>query len=334
MKLTIQALTPLTIKSGEELESYQYHLDPEARIVYMIDYPALLAGMNPDTRKTFEGVAAAGPEKLRCFIADVWDSKSCTGSILVSQAFVEYHLKMQDDPRAELTINLHCRSGDGPIIPGSSVKGATRTAVLFGLFNPDQRYNECTFEAQVLGYERFDERTRRTRQELERDPFRALKISDSLEHPQTCVFRLEVLGSKSGYEPTGIIESTECILPMQTTTHHLSLDEKVYRRMKTFSKENELSLDKIVTALRTFAEAQLNAQSRFFKDKPGAKHDTDNLLKHLHQCAPNQSLIRLGFGTGREGISVALKRGDPTPRSRKTVEKQTLLGWARISFGG
>ena len=197
-RLTLRMLSPVHVGTGEVLtpESYVIRQEEGGAVLAAIDLSALLSSLTPADRDTFNRAADAGDfVAIRRFIRE----RSQSGQFDLWVAAVDNDLRDRyeegmDRVSAELAIHPMTRTGLGqrPYVPGSSIKGAIRTAVLQRLVDTEPGHAEAlhdrwpgrsksdgqNLEADVLGY-LGEDRSGRPRAEIRADPFRAVRITDA-----------------------------------------------------------------------------------------------------------------------------------------------------------
>lgn len=195
--LTLRMLSPVHVGTGEELtpESYVIRQEDGAAVLAAIDLPALLSSLTEADRNSFNLAADADDlVAIRRFVRE----QAASGRFDLWTAGVDPDLEDRyqrglDDVSAELAIHPMTRTGrpPQPYIPGSSLKGAIRTAVLQRLVDQSGRADDLhrqwpgraksdgpNLEADILGCLREDQSGRK-RAEIRADPFRAVRITDA-----------------------------------------------------------------------------------------------------------------------------------------------------------
>ena len=192
LTLDIEVLTGIHIGTGEEITPFDYYMDREsdgaARMV-RFRLEDIVAHLSPKGRAQFSQIIDGGnlPQihqeikkhatKLPQYLAKKGSRKSIARyTALVSGAIYGSYQDNLDHTRNQLIIQTTIRNAatQRPMIPGSSLKGALRTAWLSrcaarsGVFESSDRWNDRYLEQEILGYK-----------DAKSDPFRALSIADS-----------------------------------------------------------------------------------------------------------------------------------------------------------
>ncbi|HOV68365.1 MAG TPA: type III-A CRISPR-associated RAMP protein Csm5, partial [Methanoregulaceae archaeon] len=174
---TLTMLSPVHIGTGEEIDPSEYVVTAEKAgddaqyVVDVLDLPAFLGSLTPAARREFDdAVAKNALFYLRRFVADRCDRRRFRRYwCATGREFYEHYRKGLTSDASQLVVNTMTRTGlDGrPYVPGSSLKGSLRTAVvstlaleaardpqiaddLDGIARDDHRHRE--FEPTVLGY--------------------------------------------------------------------------------------------------------------------------------------------------------------------------------------
>ena len=173
-RMTITALSPIHIGTGEELSPFEYIIKED--LFCRIDLTALLGDLTERQRTDFDQAVNSGQiAYVRRFIADNVQLKRhalyvCSVNDTLKQAYE----KNLANPRNQLLVHPHLRRLDThqPIIPGSSIKGAIRTSIVSAKITASPHEDDVRrnrFEGEVLGYYN----------DIRQDPFRCLQIADA-----------------------------------------------------------------------------------------------------------------------------------------------------------
>ena len=131
MKYSIQILTPLHIGTGNRINPVEYVIDDR---FYRVDMENLFRDDSFDSEK-FISNAKGGQLYLGEFGADA-GKKHARYTISFSDIHTKQNLKKSiGSPNAEVFEFI--KSRDMPYIPGSSIKGAIRTAILWYVLKED-----------------------------------------------------------------------------------------------------------------------------------------------------------------------------------------------------
>ncbi|MCA1933698.1 MAG: type III-A CRISPR-associated RAMP protein Csm5 [Calditerrivibrio sp.] len=183
-KLKLVILTPVHIGTGEEIEPLEYIISKNSRKFYRINFSKFMELLDESKKKEFERKAKLPSTKtimeLRTFIRDNFSQDSMKDAIIettdVSESFAEKYNNLlnefaskglRDVQINQLSIMELYRSGTSPVIPGSSLKGSIRTAILDKLLSSknSNSYNEKN--DYIKNYFHGN-----------KDPFDSLRVSD------------------------------------------------------------------------------------------------------------------------------------------------------------
>lgn len=181
--LTVRPLSPVHIGAGRSIEPIEYVLERKGQDCWLtvIDLDGLLSGLDAAQRREFNRHAQGDHfPQLRGWLRSQVRPEHELYTIQVQDPAFRELEKTVDDPRRAGEVELMTRDAatGRPFIPGSSIKGAIRTAVLREVLDQRQgrsgeRRNGQRFEAEVLG-----NTNERGGPDLYRDPFRQVAISD------------------------------------------------------------------------------------------------------------------------------------------------------------
>jgi len=212
-RYTLTMLSPIHIGSGSEITPYEYIIreDPSTISNYSliaIDINRLLSHLEESSRKTFSNffehdlLLPALHRRLQGFFkmhlqeGDIrWSAEASTQLV---QLYKE-NLNQSSQRQRQFIINPMIRTGLDckPFIPGSSIKGAIRTAVLQQVYDnssltarektrriasrSDDKRANVKAEGSILGYTYIRKSRNRPQEALEirADPFRSIRLSDA-----------------------------------------------------------------------------------------------------------------------------------------------------------
>src|SRR5581483_2857673 len=178
--ITLTPLTPLHIGDGSQLEAYEYTVVKDR--FYRLSLDRLLARLTPAERESINRYVERDLVGLRKFVREHFSPDIAEYQAAASPRFREVYEKKLSEAQNQMIVFPFMRSLGAPLIPGSSLKGALRTAILDRLIaSPisSQTYAD-TLEAETLRY-----MSDRGRPDIPSDPLKGLRISDiaiSAEH--------------------------------------------------------------------------------------------------------------------------------------------------------
>jgi len=240
-----------------------------------------------------------------------------------------------------------------PYIPGSSLKGSLRTAVIDREANRKLRnYSFWNNFQEGFKNDRGSEFSRKALGcTFATDPFRAIRVSDAtLLEKSTQYVGVTNLGlDKENKLHSGNQTSyLEVLLPgsvfvttLTMATALQKMNENIKRREKILSLQ--LTVPTLIEACCHYysAEVMQAEMARFFTQHLKAQEDYQALLETQNHLAFNQFLLRIGRYShfeykSAQGFRVLQDANHKTPtregRSRSLVESQHPLGWVKMTL--
>jgi len=256
------------------------------------------------------------------------------------------------------------KSGGKPYVPGSSIKGALRTAVLLAAVAGSRELRE-RFLTELRGS--LGEKRERLSRQAERavfgsdprtDLFRTVKVTDSspVGSPGLAVYESRVY-SGGRYKPFTLL--SECMQPGTTVSGYITLDDWLLRP----EAREELSFGACVGFLRALEEVLKRAGSYLVQIEAAFYQNTElsrlqaffgDLRKRVER---GECILAIGWGSGWRSKTVGQavfeydpelfarirtryrlgREKAPFPKSRKLVVDDRgvgimPLGWVRLSL--
>lgn len=237
-KIKAEILTPVHIGDGTELEPLEYVIKDKFYKVNMEEWLSTLSGEKAEEFKKMTGKDYAQKTTLvalRKFLKNNIDTGEYTEWVVdVSNAVQKRYEERFDAPENQLPMSPFIRTGSKAFLPGSSIKGALRTAYLNflkGKTSVKERNRADLVEGELFKAN-VEGRDGRIRFDIDKDPFRTIKIKDSFL-PQGATFFGEVVNYN---KKDGRLNPTNIQILSEVT--YGSLIEK------PVSMEIEISLDK------------------------------------------------------------------------------------------
>ena len=334
-----EILSPIHIGTEKEINPLEYIIRDGT--LYKISLEKFVAAMDDDGRTEFEAVIEKEDlVKLRAFMAShINIERDTVYSVKVSQAIDTLYREKFDDIRNQLLINpfLRTQNEATPLVPGSSLKGAIRTAIINELAKqkklskPKNFREERMFESAVLDCD-----------DAKNDPFRALKIRDSLLQGNATQIRTveNVSRGKGGVlRLTGVQMTCEVACSFLTGTSvefetELLFDDLIFK--SGFIRE-KITLDRIKEACNAFYRPKMEMEHEKFYKNSNAEDPSRQLLEISLDA--NSFLIRLGRFSGVESVTLDGYRNPRPPgrgsvwgRSRNIMEGRYPMGWVKVTF--
>ncbi len=360
-RMNLTMLSPVHVGTGEEIEPTEYVVCERDKYIYFhaVDFPRFLADLDDHRRAEFnQAVDMGGTVYLRKFVNKYMDARRHVRWTANANAeLLKAYREGLNSDTCQLLVNPMTRTPAGGLayLPGSSIKGALRTAWVSrmaaqyrGRENLD-RIHERDFESEVLGYR--VQAGPRVRSEIRADPFRALHVGDALlcersntVDPVRICRRVERTGLP---DPGGIqmyYDTTYSLLDDETITAvgRLTIDERLARTPvrddPRWPFEHCVSgpIDgaELLKACNAFYRPKLEAE---YQDFLAGHRDRESLGLRLLEMAKaigqNEALIRLGRFSHFECVTVDRYRRQPrrgSGNTRSLCNGQMPLGWVKL----
>lgn len=324
MRAEITVLTPLHISSGEKIDGSEYLLDEcfeRADMLSLVDDPAFNLELYVRSGVVHNDLKRKYPLYSAYIHPSTKDSLSAA---------------KKRDARGKSEVLEHIKSYINVYIPGSSLKGAIRTALLMWALKKDHSLMEHVRRAVNV----CREGDKYAAQSLEKavfgadphnDILRALIISDSNEleiHPGVLsVEDVRVCPIKRG----AVQMFVEAIRPNTKLNATIRVDESLLKSERGFMRRSYL-LEDLSQACNAFAREVIDHELGYFE---GLGSDFESIVglygdlrERLASVPKGTFLLRAGWGTGyishTMGI-LAKKEGIPITRIVKTVGSRPPL---------
>lgn len=356
-RLHVEPLTPIHVGCGQTIEPYEYDLaeDDEFYWLVVLDLGAILADMPPAVRARFDQFSQrADFPALRRWLRQHADRRR----------HARWRVRVDDDAYQEILRNInnpdrlgeiHLFTRDAatgrPYLPGSSIKGAIRTALVDAAARQDARREPqlarvaqqadrerragVQFEAEALG------NLSGGRPDLYRDPLRQVAVSDAPLPEDACwIDRIQIIRAQGrpGPAPRGIVIYRELAVPpeepgtalatAELRLHHALTDRS---RMRDKVLPRAWDAEAILRRCNDFYRPRLEEELGRFKMDAGT---AEMLRAEAAGMKRGECLVRLGRHSHFECMTV----GEPfrrAPRrgfgkSRSYAAGRLPLGWVRI----
>lgn len=354
-KFKIKPLTPVIINSGEDLDGYEYIIKSSPvgskKEVISFNFSKLFNLLpQPDQRKLMD-LMEISPLSLAKEINNyskyiIENPEVHRFSFYATEAFAEHVEKRINNTSmkgvGELSIKLFQRTISRPYIPGSSIKGAIRTAMIY------KKKEEKSIRdiGRYLGELRSRDESKWKKWESDicnytstyDDPFRQIKISDT-SVVQTHAVLERFFTIKDNRVKEGAPTLREAIFPElnnkdQIIFGSLIIDNKMVGKPNSVSEQNRFEVWKIIRSAREFYREVLNFDLNFYKRITNFKINLDwkdELLRVLDLNLKEMVLpLRIGFGGGIHSKTIQPSNPQIKPISRRFVvnnDECFPLGW-------
>jgi len=314
-KITLSPLSPLHIGSGDVLDPYEYFILSQDGydFLYTINLSGLIEQVSPAERqqllKILDTPDLFAQRKAIAELAGRYFSSKpylFTQFSTVTQELKTKYLSLLHQPKAPFRLEVHTMTRDPKTqmayVPGSSLKGAIRTAWLNYLTSlKDERELEQELaavteqripfrwapkprqaqimEALLLGNEKHNDHGMSI--DIQKDPFRAIQITDLFQTQPTVLFshiaKLNILQKNNGSSPQSnrrpsggeILLYCDCLVPWEgenlALTGRMSFQSHLWTAewLNDRTKQSE----KVITGEPITAQNLLNALNTFYRNR-------------------------------------------------------------------
>lgn len=357
-KLIGKIYSPVHIGTGEEVDPLEYVINVKDKKFHKINLTNLITDFDETQRKTFDSyIEKSEHVQIRQFITDCVNIDIEKYSIYttdVSEEVAKLYSKNLSSIENQLLIETmpHDYTLGRAYIPGSSIKGAIRTAILseFGKNLPKIPEAKSRFAEKIIL------ETENERNPISKDPFRAIKIKDAYLSADSTIIQQVCNGKRKEDRNGRQIFSTSGMQMIMETTHSDISNTSAHKKAIDFTTEilidtnlqnlahfeKSLSIEKIADSCRKFYEKKIiNEYNKFYEGTPidpiAAKLNT--LINNKN---PNQFIIRLGRFSHYESVTLDTHRnvkpkyikGKPYGpcTARNIADAQYPMGWVEFTY--
>lgn len=332
-KLKLYPITPIHVGTGETISPGEYmYMKEKYEFASGNKFNILRVGDLPDAAEKSGKINTVlnylkdsktwlfkihNDDKLREQFAKDYDYMMIVDSEEIAKKFEEkfYGNKYLED---QCLINTMLRNHKGIYIPGSSVKGAVRTGFSYMNYKSLADYKKRDADA-------------------ENDLFKYIKISDTgAMEGQTKLYKTVHFGMGGKSEETEISDYREM--------SKYSFDCKVSFDFTVNIASHKFDIKKLLANVSDFYKDVMKYEKIYWEDTEG-NDNISNLLNNFYddliditEKNDNKYLIRLGWGIGKQAISLNIMADDDDyidPITRKYIisdKKRLPLGWALIEI--
>lgn len=324
MKLILETLTPIHIGSGETIEPYEYIITDK---LYRINLGKFISSLDIKDRDIFLRLSSSDMVQTRKFIKEKANlSNIIEYSMDIDPEVNNIYRDKINDQNNQLSIQTFIKTLDRPFVPGSSVKGAIRTAILFSMV--DKPITDTRdIEKYVFKFKGPQD-----------DPFRSLKISDSLpiDIRDMLVYTVKTYSKKDKFSASGyniLIEGTNSDYTDKAVKifHDINIDHVLEK-----TNDIDLDIDEIISSCNEFYQNVIKSELSFYNSsKTSYAYDRYKMLeKMLFNIEKEKSFIlRLGWASGYDSTTINLAKKLPDIKiSRRLIHEEFPLGWVKAKI--
>lgn len=348
-KLNIQILSPVHIGSDIELSPFDYVIINKK--LHYFKFEKLISKLSQAQLQCYyQYIDCSDVISLRNFvIANFDESRDSIYSIPVTDKIDNKYQSTISNLDNQLLVSpfIHYPLTYQRFLPGSSIKGAIRTAIVdmfaHEKIKPVEPYRKKTkeFEPKALSYIFYENEKYKTK--IQKDPFRGIKITDVVI-PQGNTLIGEVINARKLKNKNGIdkisIQMIKEVVSGYLNENNLSLnldlrmeDNQVLRSyFKDYAKF--FNVNTIINSCKSFYNIELDREMEFYKDTEIVS--TLDKLKNI-KLNNNEFLLRLGRFSGVYAVTVNDFRNPKTKSgkfgtSRNLFEGKYPMGWLKCSL--
>jgi CRISPR-associated protein Csm5 len=346
-KMTVRLLSPVHVGSGWELTPDEYVLSQDAHKddwLEVVDRAAILRDLGETARKELDGVLARGDARgIQDWMMKRYDPvRHRRFKVRIQKVVAEAllgHLK-RGSSQCIIALATRNQATGAPYLPGSSIKGALRTAYL--AYRTAQQgvrllqgggEDDRDFQSRVLGVGAGDFGT---------DPFRQIAISDTLLKPiemlidQVKIVRLKPKHGHSGRGEEGILMFRDVTWSLADRVvvdgeSEVRVHSELARRGHV---SQPISIEGLVKSCQDHYLPALKSEFQSYAeiiDEDAARV----ILDAAEALGANETLIRIGRHSHFECMTIPNVRRPPRlgfGKTRSYVGGVIPLGWCRLSF--
>lgn len=369
-KCKLEILSPLHIGTGDDLTPFDYFVRDSEVVVYNLQ--RLLAEDHKFAKDLLSKSEGFGSYR------DYFLSNILSPEQIENEDYYFYTLSISERVKSELrrlgerqnkaNINCFIRSGNGlPYIPGSSIKGAIRTAYAYCLFKKEKGLRESLLKRlwreskDIVDKLLFQQDSNL---QAKGDVFRTLHIADTNGMPQNT--SVEVSKTLSSRKLLGYVNLFEILPPSTITFFFLNLQSQLKENYAqtlgwNLLEKYPLTIERIPAYCREFYGDLIAFEKKHFINHPDQRVTRPitqfyaNLEKTTLEL--NQCLMRIGQGGGFFGKTLAMlfvqvagfdyanyikkfgrrsQSRSPQRSSRIIIDsnhRYPVFGWAKVTFG-
>ena len=332
-KIKLQMLSPVHIGSGEEVAPFEYIVKGD--YFYRLNLHSFLPNLPLNLRSRFDSAVNSGNiVSIRNFILENIDhTKHTLFKAFAHDSFIQAYEKNLSNPSNQLLVNLAMRRGGDfqSYIPGSSIKGSIRTAVISTIGESHVLRDKFKSEKEILKYN-----------DAKQDPFRCIKIVDAalpddvmyIDNSYQIGFKGKKQGPQMFYEQTYSMLDEEDVFAQSELRIDDELPAKTYNDKKFGLQKavsRPLTMDDILFSCNEFYQKKLEDEFENFYKKDANAAVVEPLVKHSFK--DNECLLRIGRFSHAECVTLDKHRDPAAPKGfgkTRTTSNGVPFGWVKM----
>ena len=319
MKCNIKVLSPLHIGNGNELKMVDFYLDDDKKLIKRINFNKFIDHCFENEINLREELNKRHYKTGKDFsITKFMDAKGIDPNDFTSYEVPAIIQKRERE--SEFAVKEHVKCG-GAYIPGSSIKGAIRTALMWSFLNEGDNvnvlFNELDYwlrEKGRIDLKKIDDRISQEvfGNDAHHDILRALRISDTntvgMEHLE--VSEIKIVGN-----PQEIPVYVENLKTGTEATFDLHLDEDLLNTekkepdFKNHKLREYMYANKIFEVCNAFSKKVVEVHLGYLWENYDSESTIDKfetLRSEIERCGDNETIIHSGWGGGWYSTTIGL----------------------------
>jgi CRISPR-associated protein Csm5 len=354
-KLTVEPITCVHIGTGEELNPLDYLLsenEKTGRTLYVVyDTDSILRRIAADKQKTaqFESISSNMASLVKFFHREFKADQDLKYTCSVTREFDNnYDALSNRDPleNGRFVQQMYRPAGSRyPVIPGSSIKGSVRTAVLNSLLDNYGR----TAELRTFKDDKIQKTLLNNYKDAKQDPFRSVEIGDCEFETKGCQLVGAIKNVKYDRMKEEVVEHNTSIVQAEVIRGKLTYKQNpkdvsgnaLVRINSALASEvfngngvtKKISVDEIIKSCNEFYLAQFkNEYDKFYKDSYSSNAESiTELYKELKAIAGSESntfILRVGRWSQVEFVTYEHELRNPkTPKKNGKIMPYGTTRW-------
>lgn len=349
-KVKYQILTPVHIGTGEDLTPFDYVIvnDTFHRIVS----DELISSLTPEQLgKFYDFIKQSNITKLRDLIVENFnEEKFSKYKLKVFSGVAEKYKRNLKNINNQLLISPFIRTTDDfkPYIPGSSIKGAIRTAIIDDVvqkrkdYKPPANPGNNLWELEAMGA--VSGKEGENKPDISKDPFRTLKVSDVFIKNDFMavgeVLNVRVDEKRNRLTQIGIQMIKEVILgrinvgSIVEFEGEIRIDEFLPSIKKNKAISMPLTKELIIESCNKFYRDEFKREMEFYAFATDM-HDVIDKMRVLFSLNQNECVIRVGRFSGVYAVTINKFRNPHNKKwgnTRNLFDGRYPMGWVKIKF--
>lgn len=319
MKCRVELLSSLHIGNGNELKMVDFYIDDYKKLIKRIDFNKFINYCFENGINLMEELNKRHYKTGRDFsITKFMDAKRIDPDDFTSYEVPAIIAKRERE--SEFAVKEHIKCG-GAYIPGSSIKGAMRTALMWSFLNEGDNANVLFDELDHwmgergrIDLKKIDDRISQEvfGEDAHNDILRALRISDTgtidLEHLE--VSEIKIVGN-----PQEIPVYVENLKTGTEATFDLYLDEDLLNTekkeldFKKYELREYMNASGICKACNAFSKKVVEEHLRYVWEQYDCESTIgmfETLRSEIERCGDNEAVLHIGWGGGWYSTTIGL----------------------------